>query len=82
MALRSITVLSRLATSHVSLVMRCVGLIDSVQRGAPRRIATFHRRCASHHIATQRVSRWDIPAALARLARTVRMISRQRASET
>jgi hypothetical protein len=41
-----------------------------VSAGASQRSTT--RRCASHHIATQRASRWDIPAALARLARTVR----------
>jgi hypothetical protein len=54
--------------------MRRVGLIDitvgnAARLGAPQRSTT--RRCASHHIATQRASRWDIPAALARLARTV-----------
>jgi hypothetical protein len=49
-----------------------VGLIDitvgnAARLGASQRSTT--RRCASHHIPTQRVSRWDIPAALARLAR-------------
>ena len=29
------------------------------------------RRCASHHIATQRENRWGHPAVLARLAQTV-----------
>ena len=53
-----------------------VGLIDitvgnAARPGASQRSTT--RRCASHHIATQRASRWDIPAALARLARTVRL---------
>src|SRR6478752_593578 len=52
--------------------MRRVGLIDitvgnAARLGGSQRSTT--RRCASHHIATQRVSRWDIPAALARLAR-------------
>jgi hypothetical protein len=53
-----------------------VGLVDitvgnAARLGASQRSTT--RRCASHHIATQRESRWDIPAALARLARTVRL---------
>lgn len=56
--------------------MRRVGLVDitvgnAARLGASQRSTT--RRCASHHIATQRASRWDIPAALARLARTVRL---------
>jgi hypothetical protein len=51
-----------------------VGLIDitvgnAARLGASQRSAT--RRCASHHIATQRLSRWGSPAARARLARTV-----------
>jgi hypothetical protein len=54
--------------------MRRVGLIDimvgnAARLGASQRSTT--RRCASHHIATQRASRWDISAALVRLARTV-----------
>jgi hypothetical protein len=54
--------------------MRRVGLIDitvgnAMRLGAPQRSAT--RRCASQHIATQRLSRWGTPAARARLARTV-----------
>jgi hypothetical protein len=54
--------------------MRRVGLIDitvgnATRFGASQRSAT--RRCASHHIATQRLSRWGSPAARARLARTV-----------
>ncbi len=53
--------------------MRRVGLIDitvgnATRLGAPQRSAT--RRCASQHIATQRLSRWGSPAARARLART------------
>ena len=58
-----------------------VGVVDETrrtyrhhgrQRDAPRRIASSAtRRCASHHIATQRLSRWGSPAARARLARTV-----------
>jgi hypothetical protein len=53
-----------------------VGLIDitvgnAARLGASQRSTT--RRCASHHIATQRASRWNFPAALARLARTVRL---------
>ena len=40
-----------------------------VRLGASQRSAT--RRCASHHIATQRLSRWGSPAARARLARMV-----------
>src|ERR1700726_1901781 len=55
--------------------MRRVGLIDTTvgnaaRLGASQRSTT--RRCASHHIATQRASRWDIPAALARLATRLR----------
>src|SRR5712671_5908152 len=51
--------------------MRRVGLIDitvgnATRLGASQRSAT--RRCASHHIATQRLSRWGSPAARARLA--------------
>ena len=53
--------------------MRRVGLIDITVGNATRlgaqRSAT--RRCASHHIATQRLSRWGSPAARARSARTV-----------
>src|ERR1700737_3300102 len=54
--------------------MRRVGLIDytvgnATRLGASQRSTT--RRCASHHIATQRANRWGHPAALARLARTV-----------
>jgi hypothetical protein len=54
--------------------MRRVGLIDitvgnATRLGASQRSAT--RRCASHHIATQRLSRWGSPAARSRLARTV-----------
>src|SRR5258708_27639560 len=54
--------------------MRRVGLIDitvgnAARLGASQRSTT--RRCASHHIATQRANRWGHPAALARLARTV-----------
>ena len=54
--------------------MRRVGLIDitvgnATHIGASQRSTT--RRCASHHIATQRLSRWGSPAACARLARTV-----------
>ena len=54
--------------------MRRVGLIDitvgnATRLGASQRSAT--RRSASHHIATQRLSRWGSPAARARLARTV-----------
>jgi hypothetical protein len=54
--------------------MRRVGLIDitvgnATRLGASQRSAT--RRCASHHIATQRLSRWGSPAARARSARTV-----------
>ena len=54
--------------------MGCVGLIDitvgnAARLGAPQRSTT--RRGASHHIATHRANRWDIPAALVRLARTV-----------
>ena len=58
--------------------MRRVGLIDitvgnaarlGTSLGASQRSTT--RRCASHHIATQRVNRWGHPAALARSARTV-----------
>lgn len=53
--------------------MRRVGLIDitvgnAARLGASQRSTT--RRCASHHIATQRLSRWGSPAARARLART------------
>ena len=59
--------------------MGCVGLIDitvgnAARLGASQRSTT--RRCASHHIATRRVSRWDITAALARLARTVQALKR------
>src|ERR1700757_1591596 len=63
-----------------------VGSIDitvgnAARLGASQRSTT--RRCASHHIATQRESRWDIPAALARLARTLRLKrSRACGSET
>src|SRR6202140_4956429 len=54
--------------------MRRVGLIDitvgnATRLGASQRSST--RRCASHHIATQGLSRWGSPAARARLARTV-----------
>jgi hypothetical protein len=54
--------------------MRRVGLIDitvgnATRLGASQRSTT--RRCASQHIATQRLSRWGSPAARARLARTV-----------
>jgi hypothetical protein len=54
--------------------MRRVGLIEipvatAKRLGASQRSTT--RRCASHHIATQRANRWGHPAALARLARTV-----------
>jgi len=53
--------------------MRRVGLIDitvgnATRLGASQRSAT--RRCASHHIATQRLLRWGSPAARARLAQT------------
>jgi hypothetical protein len=53
---------------------RRVGLIDitvgnAKRLGASQRSAT--RRCASQHIATQRLSRWGSPAARARLARPV-----------
>jgi hypothetical protein len=41
--------------------------------GASQRSAT--RRCASQHIATQRLSRWGSPAARARLARTLPSIA-------
>lgn len=46
--------------------MRCVGLVDitagnATPLGASQRSAT--RRCASQHIATQRLSRWGSPAA-------------------
>ena len=52
--------------------MRRVGLIDITVGNATRLGATLRpRRCASHHIATQRLSRWGSPAARARLARTV-----------
>jgi len=59
--------------------MGYVGLIDitvsnAARLGASQRSTT--RRCASHHVATRRVSRWDIPAALARLARTVQALKR------
>jgi hypothetical protein len=58
--------------------MRRVGLIDitagnATRFGASQRSAT--RRCASHHIATQRLSRWGSPAARARIARTVSPIA-------
>jgi hypothetical protein len=48
--------------------MRRVGLIDitvgnATRLGASQRSTT--RRCASHHIATQRANRWGHPAALA-----------------
>src|SRR5207247_4722162 len=54
--------------------MRRVGLVDitvgnATRLGASQRSAT--RRCASHHIATQRLGRWGSPAARARLARMV-----------
>jgi hypothetical protein len=54
--------------------IRRVGLIDitvgnATRLGASQRSAT--RRSASHHIATQRLSRWGSPAARARSARTV-----------
>src|SRR6266403_2569573 len=54
--------------------MRRVGLIDikvgnATRLGASQRSAT--RRCASHHIATQRLSRRGSPAARARLSRAV-----------
>jgi hypothetical protein len=60
--------------------MRRVGLIDitvgnAARLGASQRSTT--RRCASHHIATQRESRWDIPAALARLPRKAPMAPRR-----
>jgi hypothetical protein len=42
---------------------------NATRLGASQRSTT--RRCASHHIATQRVNRWGHPAALARSARTV-----------
>src|SRR5882757_8372976 len=59
-----------------------VGVVDETRRtyrhhGGQTRRASAHRnvsatrRCASHHIATQRLSRWGSPAARARLARTV-----------
>ncbi len=59
---------------HVGSSMRRVGLIDitvgnATRLGASQRSAK--RRCASHHIATQRLSRWGSPAARARLARMV-----------
>src|ERR1700687_3352309 len=53
--------------------MRRVGLIDITVGNATRLNASQRsstRRCASHHIATQRLSRWGSPAARARLART------------
>jgi hypothetical protein len=53
--------------------MRRVGLIDITAGNAARLGASqrsCRRRCASHHIATQRLSRWGSPAARARLART------------
>lgn len=48
-------------------LMRRVGLIDitvgnATRLGASQRSAT--RRCASHHIATQRLSRWGTPGGL------------------
>jgi hypothetical protein len=54
--------------------MRRVGLIDitvanATRLGASQRSTT--RRCASHHIATQRANRWGHPADLVHLARTV-----------
>jgi hypothetical protein len=42
---------------------------NATRLGASQRSTT--RRCASHHIATQRANRWGHPAALVRLARTV-----------
>jgi hypothetical protein len=42
---------------------------NAARLGASQRSTT--RRCASPHIATQRLSRWGSPAARARLARTV-----------
>ena len=52
-----------------------VGVVDETrrtyrhhgrQRDAPRRLErSATRRCASHHIATQRLSRWGSPAARA-----------------
>jgi hypothetical protein len=69
---RCLEVASRL--HHVGVSMRRVGLIEitvgnATRLGVSQRSAT--RRCASHHIATQRLSRWGSPAARARLARTV-----------
>jgi hypothetical protein len=68
---RCLEVASRLPMLGSS--MRRVGLIDitvgnATRLGASQRSTT--RRCASHHIATQRLSRWGSPAACARLART------------
>ncbi len=65
---------------EVALRLHHVVVVDETRRtyrhhgkatrlGASQRSAT--RRCASHHIATQRLSRWGSPAARARLARTV-----------
>jgi hypothetical protein len=42
---------------------------NATRLGASQRSTA--RRCASHHITTQRANRWGHPAALARLARTV-----------
>ena len=69
---RCLEVASRL--HHVGVSMRRVGLIEitvgnATRLGASQSSAT--RRCASHHIAPQRLSRWGSPAARARLARTV-----------
>src|SRR5437868_15482865 len=69
---RCLEVTSRL--HHVGSSMRRVGLIDitvgnAMRLGASQRSAT--RRCASHHIATQRLGRWGSPAARARIARMV-----------
>jgi hypothetical protein len=55
----------------LGLSMRRVGLIDitvgnATRLGASKRSTT--RRCASHYIATQRLSRWRSPAARARFS--------------
>jgi hypothetical protein len=58
--------------------MRLVGLIDITVGNATRlgrSQRSCRRRCASHHIATQRLSRWESPAARARLARTAPSIA-------
>jgi hypothetical protein len=51
---------------RVELIDITVG--NAARLGASQRSTT--RRCASQHIATQRLSRWGSPAALARLAPT------------